>query len=253
MKTLPSTDVVIIGSGWTGLLMAKELSARTPLSIVILERGRPRMADYSSAMDELDYFVRLHMMQDPSREAVTLRHRDSERALPIRQFGAFLPGSGVGGTGEHWGAVFPRLMPDCFELYSKTVERYGEQKLPEDHSIQDWGITYDEMEPYYARSEREVGVSGKAGNLNGKKIEGGNVFEGWRSSEYPMPPTQDAVFPAHCSRAAAKSLGYHPYTNATADHQRGVHESRRRLAPALRLLRILRTHAVHDQRQGPAH
>lgn len=215
MKTLPSTDVVIIGSGWTGLLMAKELSARSPVSIVILERGRARMADYSSAMDELDYFVRLHMMQDPSREAVTLRHRDSERALPIRQYGAFLPGSGIGGTGEHWGAVFPRLMPDCFELYSKTVARYGAGKLPEDHSVQDWGITYDEMEPYYARAEREVGVCGKAGNLNGKKIEGGNVFEGWRSSEYPMPPTITPYF-SEQFRGAAKSLGYHPYNNATA-------------------------------------
>ncbi len=145
MKTLPSTDVLIIGGGWTGLLMAKELSARTPVSIVVLERGRDRRPDYVSGMDELDYFVRLHMMQDPSRETLTLRHRDSERALPIRQFGAFLPGSGVGGTGEHWGAVYPRLLPDCFELYSKTVARYGERKLPEDHSMQDWGITYDEM------------------------------------------------------------------------------------------------------------
>ena len=47
MKTLPSTDVLIIGGGWTGLLMAKELSARTSASIVILERGRDRRPDYS--------------------------------------------------------------------------------------------------------------------------------------------------------------------------------------------------------------
>ena len=215
MKTLPSTDVVIIGGGWTGLLMAKEISAHTSASIVILERGRSRMADYSSGMDELDYFVRLHMMQDPSREAISLRHNDNERALPIRQFGAFLPGEGVGGTGEHWGAVYPRLLPDCFEMYSKTVERYGEKKLPADHSMQDWGITYDELEPYYARSEQEVGVSGKAGNLKGKKIEGGNIFEGWRSTEYPMPPTITPYF-SDLFRVTTKSLGYHPYYNPTA-------------------------------------
>jgi gluconate 2-dehydrogenase alpha chain len=215
MKTLPSTDVLIIGGGWTGLLMAKELSARTPVSIVVLERGRDRQSDYIKGMDELDFFVRLHMMQDPSLETPTLRHRDTERALPIRQYGAFLPGSGVGGTGEHWGAVYPRLLPDCFELQSKTIARYGERKLPEDSSMQDWGITYDEMEPYYARSEREVGVSGKAGNLKGQKIEGGNIFEGWRSTEYPMPPTITPYF-SELFRGATKSMGYHPYFNPTA-------------------------------------
>jgi gluconate 2-dehydrogenase alpha chain len=215
MKTLPSTDVLIIGGGWTGLLMAKELSARTPVSIVVLERGRDRQPDYRKGMDELDYFVRLHMMQDPSRETLTMRHRDTERALPIRQFGAFLPGSGVGGTGEHWGAVYPRLLPDCFELHSSTIARYGERKLPEDSSTQDWGVTYDEMEPFYARSEREVGVSGKAGNLKGQKIEGGNVFEGWRSAEYPMPPTITPYF-SELFRGATKSMGYHPYYNPTA-------------------------------------
>ena len=219
MKTLPSTDVLIIGGGWTGLLMAKELSARSRVSILILERGRDRRPDYIRGMDELDYFVRLHMMQDPSRETPTLRHRDGERALPIRQYGAFLPGSGVGGTGEHWGAVYPRLQPDCFELHSTTVARYGERKLPEDSSMQDWGVKYDELEPYYARSEREVGISGKAGNLNGKIIEGGNIFEGWRSSEYPMPPTETPYL-SDLFRGAAKSLGYHPFNNATAVNSR---------------------------------
>ena len=215
MKTLPSTDVLIIGGGWTGLLMAKELSARTSASIVVLERGRDRRPDYIKGMDELDFFVRMHMMQDPTIETPTMRHRDGERALPIRQYGAFLPGSGIGGTGEHWGAVYPRLQPDCFTLHSSTIARYGERKLPEDSSMQDWGVTYDEIESYYARSEREVGVSGKAGNLNGKQIEGGNIFEGWRSSEYPMPPTPTPYF-SDLFRNGAKSLGYHPFNNATA-------------------------------------
>src|ERR1035437_3793873 len=216
MKTLRSTDVVIIGGGWTGLLMAKELGARTSLSVVVLERGGPRRTiDYAADMDELDYSVRLHMMLDPSQETVTLRHTPSERALPIRQFASFLPGSGVGGTGEHWGAVYPRLLPDCFELYSKTVEKYGVKKLPEDHSVQDWGITYDELEPHYTRSDQMVGATGKAGNLKGKVIEGGNVFEGWRSTEYPNPPTKTPYF-SSMFREATKSLGYHPYPTPAA-------------------------------------
>src|ERR1700721_2862235 len=98
MKSLPAVDVVIIGGGWSGLLMAKELGSRTPLSIMVLERGPSReSSDYANAMDELDYAIRLHMMQDLSQETVTLRHGANKRALPLRQHGAFLPGAGVGG------------------------------------------------------------------------------------------------------------------------------------------------------------
>jgi gluconate 2-dehydrogenase alpha chain len=211
MKTLPSVDVVIVGGGWTGLLMAKELGSRTALSVVVLERGGPRKTEeYGDGMDELDYSVRLRMMQDVSQETVTLRHDTTQQALPLRQHGSFLPGSGVGGAGEHWSAVCPRNLPDCFELFSRSIEKYGANRLPEDHAIQDWGVTYDELEPYYMRAELLMGVSGMAGNIHGKQIEGGNIFEGWRSAEYPTPPTKVPYFSAMFAEST-KSLGYHPY------------------------------------------
>jgi gluconate 2-dehydrogenase alpha chain len=216
MKSLPAVDVLIIGGGWAGLLMAKELGSRTSLSIVVLERGPAReTADYADAMDELDYAIRLHMMQDLSQETVTLRHDASHRAFPLRQHGSFQIGAGVGGSGEHWNAQCPRFLPDCFELLSQTTNKYGADALPADHSIRDWGITYDELEPYYTRVEKLLGVSGKAGNLKGKQIDGGNIFEGWRSEEYPTPPTKVPYFAA-LFRDAAKSLGYHPYTAPSA-------------------------------------
>ena len=211
MKTLPAVDVVIVGGGWTGLLMAKELGARTSLSIAVLERGGPRKAaDYVDGMDELDYKVRRPLVQDYSQETVTFRHSAAERALPVRQYGSFLPGTGIGGAGEHWGGVCERMSPDGFELLSDTVKKYGAKKLPEDHLIQDWGVSYDEMEPYYARAEQLIGASGKAGNLRGKRIEGGNIFEGWRSTDYPTPPTKIGCASTRF-RDAAKSLGYHPF------------------------------------------
>jgi len=216
MKTLPPVDIVIIGGGWTGLLMAKELGSRTGLSIAVLERGKQReSADYLATMDELDYAVRLHMMQDLSQETVTVRHNPAQRAFPMREYGSFLPGSGVGGAGEHWNGLSPRFQPDCFELLSRTTEKYGAKRLPEDHAIQDWGVTYDELEPYYTRAERLMGISGKAGNLQGKQIEGGNIFEGWRSTEYPTPPTKIPYF-STLFRDAAKTLGYHPYPSPAA-------------------------------------
>ncbi len=216
MKTLPAVDAVIIGGGWAGLLMAKELGSRTALSIVVLERSIPRQtSDYADAMDELDYAIRLRMMQDLSQETVTLRHSPSRRSLPLRQHGSFQIGAGVGGSGEHWNAQCPRFLPDCFELLSRTTAKYGAHALPDGHSIRDWGITYDELEPYYTRTEKLLGVSGKAGNLKGKLIDGGNIFEGWRSEEYPTPPTKVPYFAA-LFRDAAKSLGYHPYSAPSA-------------------------------------
>ncbi len=211
MKTLSAVDVVIVGGGWTGLLMAKELASRTAMSVVVLERGTPRATDdYRTTMDELDYAVRLHMMQDLSLETVTVRHDATQRAVPMRQHGSFLPGTGVGGAGEHWNGITPRFVADSFELLSRSTEKYGAKRLPEGHAIQDWGITYDELESYYTRAERLLGISGKAGNIRGKKIEGGNIFEGWRSKEYPTPPTKTPYFSA-MFRDAAKGMGYHPY------------------------------------------
>ena len=211
MKTLPRVDVVVIGGGWTGLLMAKEVGARTRLSVVVLERGGPREPHaYFTDMDELDYAVRLRMMQDPSLETVTLRHDTRQRALPIRQFASFLPGTGIGGAGEHWQGWCPRFSPDSFELRTRTLEKYGPRRLPEECDIHDWGVTYDELEPYYTRAENLIGVSGKAGNLKGKISQGGNPFEGPRSAEYPTPPMKIPHL-SQMFRSAAQSLGFHPY------------------------------------------
>src|ERR1700683_3036948 len=123
MKTLPAVDAVIIGGGWTGLLMAKELGARSPISVVVLERGKARhKQDYIADMDELDYNVRFRLMQDYSLQTVSLRYTTSDRAIPVRQLGSFMPGQGTGGAGEHWGAVFPRFQPDVFELLPSATQ-----------------------------------------------------------------------------------------------------------------------------------
>ncbi len=55
-------------------------------------------------------------------------------------------------------------------------------------TIQDWGVTYDDLEPHYDHFERLCGTSGKAGNLRGQKVEGGNPFEGPRQNDYPNKP-----------------------------------------------------------------
>ena len=112
MTNLKPVDVAIIGGGWTGLTMAKELTGATGLSVVVLERGIPRkLADYSLGMDELDYAIRMRMMQSIADETITHRHTSRDRAAPVRQYGSFLPGSGVGGAGEHWNGAAWRFLP----------------------------------------------------------------------------------------------------------------------------------------------
>jgi choline dehydrogenase-like flavoprotein len=91
-------------------------------------------------------------------------------------------GDGLGGAGAHWNGVTWRFLPSEFVLRSHLTERYGRNAIPEDMTIQDWGITYDDLEPHYDHFERLCGTSGKAGNLRGQKIEGGNIARAaWRA------------------------------------------------------------------------
>jgi gluconate 2-dehydrogenase alpha chain len=58
-------------------------------------------------------------------------------------------------------------------------------------------------------------VSGKAGNLQGRKIDGGNVFEAPRRRDYPLPPLQVDQSGANFA-AGTKKLGYHPFSTPRA-------------------------------------
>lgn len=215
MEQLKPVDVVIAGGGFVGLTLAKEITARTSLSVAVLERGQPRqLSDYAAGMDELDYALRYRMMQNLSQETATHRHSARATAVPIRQYGSFNPGTGVGGAGEHWGGISYRFYPEQFHLATFLREKHG-NRLSENLSVQDWGFTYEEIEPYYWRAEQLIGVGGKAGNLEGKKIDGGNVFEGSRSHEYPNPPHK-LTYAVTLYEKAVRELGYHPYPVPTA-------------------------------------
>jgi choline dehydrogenase-like flavoprotein len=170
-RSLPRKDVVIVGLGWTGSIMAYEL-ARTGLEVVAIERGpwRDTATDFNigTAPDELRYGVRHDVFLRPKQETLTMRNNPSQTALPIRRWGSFLPGNGVGGAGVHWNGQTWRFLPDDFRIRSHTIERYGEGIMPEGNHIQDWPVSYDELEPYYDKFEYLAGISGKAGNLKGK-------------------------------------------------------------------------------------
>jgi gluconate 2-dehydrogenase alpha chain len=212
-------DVVIVGFGWTGAIMAIEL-AQAGLSVLALERGEdadtvPNWA-YPKVVDEIAQSARNGLLQNLSKTTVTIRHNKNERAVPYRQMGSFKPGTGVGGAGIHWSGVHSRVMPEELRLKSHVTERYGARFIPADMQLQDWGITYDELEPHFDRFEYVCGTSGKAGNIRGHKIEGGNVFEAPRSREFPLPPLTDPPTSVLFAKGT-KELGYKPYALPAAN------------------------------------
>ena len=211
-KKLPATDVVVVGLGWAGSIIANEL-ADEGLSIIGFERGpwRDTAADFNvaSAADELRYNRRQDLMLRTRQNTTTIRNSVNETALPMRSWGSFHPGNGTGGAGNHWAGITFRFQPHEFRLHSHLTERYGKELSPE-LTLQDWGTDWEEMEPFYAKFDRLAGISGKAGNIKGVIQEGGNPFEGARSEEYPNPPTQQTYAPTLFAEAA-KNLGYKPF------------------------------------------
>jgi gluconate 2-dehydrogenase alpha chain len=205
-------DVVIVGFGWTGAIMAIEL-AKTGLNVLALERGGdaatvPNWA-YPKVVDEIAQSARNGLLQNLSKSTVTIRHSKNDRALPYRQIGSFKPGTGVGGAGIHWSGVHSRVMPQELRLKSHITERYGKHFIPGDMTLQDWGISFEELEPHFDRFEAVCGTSGKAGNIQGRMLEGGNPFEAPRSHEFPLPPLTDPPTSALFAKAT-RDLGYHP-------------------------------------------
>lgn len=219
---LPKTDVVIVGFGWTGAIMAQELTD-AGLHVTAIERGQWRDAatDFapSFAQDELRYYWRHELFQRLANDTITIRNNTSQTALPMRRLGSFLLGEGVGGAGVHWNGQVWRFLPSDLTAKSHNTERYGASALQPDMTIQDFGVTYPELEPYYDKFEYLCGVSGKAGNLNGAIQPGGDPFEGPRSREYPNPPLEMPYAPMLFAKAAG-GLGRHPFPHPAANMSR---------------------------------
>jgi gluconate 2-dehydrogenase alpha chain len=219
---LKEVDVVVVGLGWTGGILAKEL-AEAGMKVVALERGAMRgtESDYSlpGVRDELRYVVRHDLMQNTARDTLTVRNHLKQEALPMRRLGSFLPGEVVGGSGVHWSGHTWRWSDMDLKVRSYYEERYGKNFLPADMTVQDWGVSYAELEPYYDRFEYTAAVSGKAGNLRGTLQSGGNPFEAPRARDYALPPLSPLLATEKFD-VAAKKLGYHPFPLPSANASR---------------------------------
>lgn len=205
-KKLDKVDAVVVGLSWSGGIVSAELTKKG-YKVVGLERGKDqKVEDFIGSKDELKYQQRNELMQDLSLETITSRNDIDDNAQPVRSHDDFHAGNNLGGGGVHWSGASFRYQPYDFEIYSKTVERYGKDKIPKDMTIQDWGITYDEMEPYYDQFEKMAGISAEENPIGPK-----------RSNEYPNPPMVDTPS-IRLFKDAAKNLGYHPYQHPSANN-----------------------------------
>lgn len=217
--TLKPVDVVVVGFGWGGAIMAKELT-EAGLRVVALERGeyRDTYPDgvYPNTLDELTYNSRGKLFQNLSKTTVTFRHNMRGHASPYRQLKAFLPGDGVGGAGLHWSGVHFRITPEELRLRSHYKERYGKDFIPVGMTIQDYGVSYQELEPYFDFAEKVFCTSGEAYTVNGNVVGNGNPFAPDRSNLFPLPALED-VYSAQLFRKAATEVGMHPYSLPAAN------------------------------------
>ncbi len=194
---LPDVDVVVVGAGAAGGIVAEQL-ALAGFRVALLERGR-RQQFAESGHDELRS-QRTTMLgnafgPDDQHYRRLVQNGNGSFRQVVPSEGAYNNVAAcVGGGTFSYGAMAWRYMEKDFHLRSI----YG---APKGSSLEDWPITYGELEPYYTKAEWEIGVSGKAGT---------NPFEGPRQKPYPMPPLPYNR-EASVLTPAARRLGWHPF------------------------------------------
>ena len=182
-------DVVIVGSGFSGVVSAIRF-AEEGYRVVVLERGD--WPDYSTTRaDEPDFELSAgrHWATRPNDRQYPGDQPIDETNSDI----AALIWNGVGGSSVAYAAQWHRNMPSDFK--TRTLEGIGD----------DWPVTYEELNPYYQRLEREVGISG---------LNGDPAFPG---TNYPLPPVRLREWGRRIARSHDE-LGWHwwPGSNAIA-------------------------------------
>ncbi|MEE4174401.1 MAG: GMC family oxidoreductase [Xanthomonadales bacterium] len=166
----PDYDVVIVGAGMVGCVLARHLT-QAGRRVLLLEAGKADALTYHGYQS---YVERSYVMPSrpnapyPQNDAAGMPgipYPESEESDPTAwvnpktqywiQTGPVPFGSdyarALGGTSLHWLGIAMRHVPRDFELESKY--KWG----------RDWPVSYDDMEPYYRRAEYELGVSADVG------------------------------------------------------------------------------------------
>ncbi|MFM9845400.1 MAG: GMC family oxidoreductase [Dongiaceae bacterium] len=155
--------VVVIGSGAGGGTLSNEL-AQKGIDVVCLEAG-PRVEMDEFVNSEWANFVQISWL-DKRTSSGSWRVAKDFSGLPAWIVKA------VGGSTVHWAGASLRFQEHEFKVKSTYGEIAGANLL-------DWPLTLQELEPYYARAEDKMGVTGTndiprlPGNNNFKVLAAG--------------------------------------------------------------------------------
>jgi choline dehydrogenase-like flavoprotein len=167
-------DVIVVGAGGGGAVVAKELAERG-LDVLLLEGG-PRFdrlaRDWTHFEVDANHPFTGFLRAGPSDRAA----RAWRRELP--QNSVLLQVAGVGGTTSHYFGNSPRAMPGAFLGYrGADRDLYGPHTFP---------FGYRELVPYYERVEHTLPVQTAA---MGRKEE--IFFAGAQRLGLPVQTTKD--------------------------------------------------------------
>ncbi|MGI8406684.1 MAG: GMC oxidoreductase [Thermomicrobiales bacterium] len=220
MAVLPKKDVIIIGYGAAGGPISVEL-AKAGYSAVALERGTHRdNEDFSGrAFDTLRFVTRQEMVPKTPDVPITFRSDLNATARPASNRMA----NTVGGSSVHWSGQSWRYYEEDFRVKSTIEKMYDADQLSyleeDGANIQDWPVSYEDLEPFYEKAEYHLGVGGFPGNIKGKirpvDPDEGNPYEAPRQRDFPMRSLRDNATDL-TYRKGALELGLRPFHVATA-------------------------------------
>jgi len=190
-------NAVVIGAGAGGGIVAKEL-AEAGLTVLLLERGK-----WNTPFDDLKDDLRNQRVSvlgapfgpDDERNPRVVVDAPGRERIVLPSDGEYNNNAAcVGGGTVSYGAMAWRFMEQDFRMRSTYGAVAGS-------TLDDWPISYQDLEPYYERAEWEIGVSGDDSN---------NIFRAPRKRPLPMPalpPNREYTI----LKPAAQRLGLHPF------------------------------------------
>jgi len=194
---LKHVNAVVVGAGAGGGVVAKELS-EAGLSVVLFERGRWQSFadhDHDELISQRTFVLGNAFGPDNERYRRVTRYGDGPWQVVLPNTWAYGNNAAcVGGGTLSYGAMAWRFMPEDFSMRSI----YG---TLEGTTLEDWPISYDDIEPFYEKAEWEIGVAGD---------DAQNPFAPRRERPQPMPPFEYNL-EGRILDVAGRRLGFHPF------------------------------------------